>query len=537
MGGTEEEYGGFLDLDQNGSIFTSGAFRGTTDFDPGSGVFNLTGSYYNTFVSKLDSAGNFLWAGKLGSANNVQNLDMDVDVSGNVLIVGFFELTADFDPSPADTFNLASNGGNDIFICKLDNDGNFLWAKQMGAFPNDEAWAVTSDAAGNVFVTGLFHSTVDFDPGPGVYNLTATGSYAPYVLKLDANGNFVWAVHFNSAYGLGDGISLDNAGNIYCVGSFDAWCDFDPGAGTFNLTSGGAMDPYIVKLNSSGGFIWAKQIVGAGSGSARSIASNVNTGLIISGTFTSTADFDPGAGTANLTSAGADDSYIIKLDSAGNFQWVTNIGTSAQEYSPTITVDDTGNVYSSAGFTGTIDVDPGAGTVNLTAIGGRNSYLLKFDSLANFNWVKQMGGAGPIDNITPGDIVLWQDAIYTSGYFYGTCDFNPDAGFSNFSSNGSADYYIHKLSANGAIDIIENSETNFSLYPNPAQETITFDFGNFYTSHMSLEIFDVHGRLMYAENFISEKTKSISLNSFSPGMYFVNVNNGTVNYCQKVVTQ
>ena len=97
-----------------------------------------------------------------------------MDASGNVYTTGYFQGTVDFDPG-AGTFNLTSAGLQDIFISKLDAAGNFVWAKQLGGTLNDVGYSIALDTSGNVYTTGFFRDTVDFDPGAGTFNLTPAG--------------------------------------------------------------------------------------------------------------------------------------------------------------------------------------------------------------------------------------------------------------------------------------------------------------------------------------------------------------------------
>ena len=106
--------------------------------------------------------------------------------------MGSFQGTADFDPG-AGTFNLTSAGDYDIFISKLDSSGNFVWAKSLGGTGYDVSYGIALDSGGNVYTTGSFSGTVDFDPGAGTFNLTSAGTGDIFVSKLDSNGNFVWA--------------------------------------------------------------------------------------------------------------------------------------------------------------------------------------------------------------------------------------------------------------------------------------------------------------------------------------------------------
>src|SRR5262249_14945501 len=152
-----------------------------------------------------------------------------VDASGNVYTTGFFHGTVDFDPGSG-TKNLVATGSNtDIFISKLDASGNYVWAKKIGGNTADIGYSIAFDASGNVYTTGSFQGTVDFDPGTGTQNLVASGSTEIFISELDASGNFVLAKHMGGGlYGYGQCIKVDASGNIYTTGYFSGTADFDP---------------------------------------------------------------------------------------------------------------------------------------------------------------------------------------------------------------------------------------------------------------------------------------------------------------------
>jgi Secretion system C-terminal sorting domain len=157
---------------------------------------------------------------------------------------------ADFDPGPG-IYNLTGNSNSkDAFIQKLDASGNFIWAKNVGSTLADQGCSINVDATGNVYTAGFFKSTGDFDPGPGVYNLTASGMDDIFFLKLDASGNFSWALKFGAGINDQGYASLTAVGgSVYASGFFGQTVDFDPGPGTWNLTSAGANDVFVIKLN------------------------------------------------------------------------------------------------------------------------------------------------------------------------------------------------------------------------------------------------------------------------------------------------
>ncbi len=459
MGNTGNNRGHGIVVDDSGNVYTTGYFHETVDFDPGPGTFNLSSvaaNHSDIFVSKLDASGNFVWAKKMGGVFNERGLSIAVDPYGNIYTTGYFEGTTDFDPGVG-TFNLSS-AGDDIFISKLDASGNFMWAKKMGGSGDDWGYSITTDTSGNVYTTGVFKETADFDPGAGIFNLTSAGTNDIFILKLDASGNFIWA---KSMGGLSQDISYsittDATGNVYSTGFFQGTADFDPGVGVFNLGSAGGVDIFISKLDASGNFVWAKKIGGTLSDQGKSITLDTNGNVYITGSFEGTADFNPGAGTFNLTSAGGWDIFILKLDTSGNFMWAKNMGGTNHAIGFSITLDNSGNIYTTGYFRGTADFDPGAGTFNLTSVGiSPMIFVSKLDTSGNFVWAKNMGGAGVADNGTS-IAVDSSESVYTTGYFGQTADFDPGLGVYNLSSAGFDDIFISKLSCSSVTTDIQTA--------------------------------------------------------------------------------
>ncbi|MBL4735897.1 MAG: SBBP repeat-containing protein, partial [Flavobacteriales bacterium] len=183
------------------------------------------------------------WAKGVGGISSDNGMSVAVDSQGNVYVAGTYWGTSDFDPG-MDTFNLTSNGSYDAFLLKLNQFGEFIWARSWGGLIRDEARSISISNQGNVYVTGIFEDTVDFDPGTGIFNLISNGDFDPFAIKLDENGNFIWAKSWG---GKNDdesySIATDSVGNVYITGYYnDVLVDFDPGIGIFNLTINGTAD-------------------------------------------------------------------------------------------------------------------------------------------------------------------------------------------------------------------------------------------------------------------------------------------------------
>ncbi len=394
--------------------------------------------------------GDFIHAKGMGSNLSDSGASMTTDSSGNVYTTGTFYSTVDFDPG-AGTAELVSGGNVDVFIFKLNSSGGFVWAKRVGGTGNDQVYSIDSDTSGNIYVTGHFQNTVDFDPGAGTTNLVSGGGDDIFVLKLDSSGNFVWAKQMGGAgTDRVASVAVDSSGNVYTTGLFYDPADFDPGVGTATLTSAGGSDVFISKLNSSGAFVWVKQLGGFLPDAGASIFVSADDNYIYTtGSFMSTVDFDPGAGTTNLTSAGAGDVYVSKMDSSGNLVWAKKMGGSASDESRGLAVDSTGNVYTTGFFGGTADFDPGAGTTNLTSAGDSDVFISKLNSSGDVVWAKRFGSTG--FDIGTSIAVDSYNYVYSTGNFLSTVDFDPGAGTSNLTSAGGADGFILKLDSSGGF--------------------------------------------------------------------------------------
>jgi len=397
------------------------------------------------FLFKLNAqAPNFLWAKKIGGIGSDLGQSIAVDLEGNSYICGNFTGTVDFDPGPG---SYSLTGNDDAFISKFDALGNFKWAKQFkGSGTVETAYSVTIDVDGNIFSTGIFTNEVDFDPGPGIYNLTSVNTWGDvFISKLDATGNFVWAKQFGGAgYDAGKSIAVDQLGNVYTTGVFDTNdVDFDPGSGIFIL-NGFLGETFISKLDASGNFIWARQI---GAEDVESLALDANGNVYTTGKFSGTQDFDPGVSTYSLTAIGRDEIFISKLDASGNFVWAKQLGgTGYYDYGQSIAVDILGNVYTTGEFQETADFDPGPAIYSMTST-GLSAFISKLDAYGNFVWAKQLLGNG---NVVGYSITVDKNSnVYTTGTFTGIADFDPGSTNYNLSSAGNDDIFISKLDVSG----------------------------------------------------------------------------------------
>ena len=389
------------------------------------------------------------WARSMGGSGADQGLSNIVDAAGNVFTTGFFSGTVDFAPG-AGVQELVSNGEKDLFIQKLDAAGVLVWVKSMGGSGSDVGLSITLDAAGNVYTTGYFSDTVDFDPGTGTQQLIARGEEDVYVQKLDADGNFLWVASIaGTNIERGQSIQVDASGNVYTTGWFTGMADFDPSANILEIQGAGGRDIFVQKLDANGDLLWAKCMGGPNPERGQSLALDASGNIYLTGFFQGTADFDPDAGSFPLTSAGERDIFLTKLTPNGALLWAKRMGGIGADRGQSITVDPWGHVYSTGFFSDTVDFDPGAGVTFLESKGGRDVYLQKFDAEGNFIWAKCVGG--PEEDFGLSVTSDPMGNIYSTGYFEGIADFDPNAGTNILTSNGNRDIYIQSMNPDGNL--------------------------------------------------------------------------------------
>ncbi len=399
-------------------------------------IFSFLVSFYLINEAQVPT---YFWAEALsGNVEEIQRGTV-VDNLGNVYITGVFFGTVDFDPGAGVASITPSPYGSNAYIAKYDINGNYQWAINIPIATSYGNNSIAIDASANIYITGYFAgASVDFNPAAGVTALaSASGSNDIYIAKYDINGNLIWAKGIGSTGDDRGNEIIIAAGDILLTGNFNGTVDFDPGAGTSNLTSLGSGDIYIAKYNASGNFIWANQIGGSGTDDVRDIATDNSGNIFITGNFESTADFDPGAGTADLISAGWGDIFIAKYNSSGNYQWAKNIGASGYDCGTAISIDTANNLMITGTYNSTVDFDPGAGVVNYTAALGAGSYIGKFDTNGNYVWVKPLPlNTSNIDIIADDCNNIFISGSYSNIYAV-SIDMDPGAGTASLSVPGS----------------------------------------------------------------------------------------------------
>lgn len=251
-----KQFGGYNqqfveDLIINGSsLFVSGSFYSTVDFDPGPGVFNLTSAgNSDIYFVELSLTGTFIHAGKIGDIDSESPGGIAFDSEGNRFYTGTFIGTVDLDMEPLSDSIVTSAGSRDCFLIKTDSLNNLIWAKTIGDEYPQLATAICIDSLNNIILSGYFQNTFDADPGPGISNLVSAGYYDIYYLKLNNDGDFIYASSVGGPDSDGTyDFSIDKNGDFYSAGNFSGTLDFAPGDSVNTATAYGGLDAYVLKL-------------------------------------------------------------------------------------------------------------------------------------------------------------------------------------------------------------------------------------------------------------------------------------------------
>lgn len=306
------------------------------------------------------------------------------------------------------------------------------------------------DKDGNVYMAGSFESSIDLDPGPNVFNLTGSNwNDNLFISKLDDQGAFIWAKSIVTHELFQEPIiHVDDSSNVYIYSSFKGIVDFDPGTGVHTLIgSTNWATLFVLKLDSNGNFLWVKKIEGGQGKTKIGIKSDKSGAIYLTGIFRGTVDFDPDTTVYNLTSAGGIDIFILKLKN-GQFDWAMKIGSTADDLSSDIAIDDKANILLAGSFSGTVDFNPGPAIDTLKALGPTwDAFFLKLDSAGNFIWVKQITGVGfeYIESIA----IDTSNGVLATGSITHNADFDPGTGVHTLQVTGGSNIFISKLDSLG----------------------------------------------------------------------------------------
>lgn len=377
--------------DLNGNIVSVGTFIDTVQISNGFQQL-ISNGLQDTYILKSDPLGNVIWLKSFGGSLAEDVFDVNCDLDGNVILTGHCRgLNIDFDPGPGVDLK-SCTGLTDGFILKLDAAGNYLWSQLFGGTNYERSVALHVDNFRNIIVSGYFNGTVDFDPGAGTDIRTSNGMQDIFVLKYDKNGNYKWVNTYGGEFNdVGTEVTADAWGNVYLGGTFSDTIDFDPGTGVLELIAYEDLDLFIQKMDSSGNMVYTYDFGDTLGDAIRTMCTDPQGNVYISGVFSDTVDFDPGSGVNELISQGEIDMFVAKFDVNGQHVWAKSFGGSYNDRSRSIKYGADSYIYLVGEYADTVTFDstfPGSTLVTDT---NATIYVLKLSLDGEFQWVRSIG--------------------------------------------------------------------------------------------------------------------------------------------------
>lgn len=527
------------------------------------------------------------WLTQAGGLKYDSGMDISLDGEKNSLVVGVFS-----DTLQLEGVELAALGGTDLFVAKYDESGVLQWANQAGSKANDEAFGVSTDAVGNVYVTGYFRDTINF-AGNELY---AAGLFNDdvFVAKYQADGTFSWVRQLGGAGSdIAYDIVADADGNTYVTGRFaERFTAPIEGNGTpFTFISKGIFDIFVAKYNTDGQRMWVRQYGGENYDSASAIAVDENNNYYLTGFFNGVLQL----GESSLTSNGDFDIFAAKFDESGALQWMNQAGGAYSDLGTSIDLDASGNTY----LTGSYEDTAFFGAESITAHGSTDFFLTKLNEAGEIQWVRQGGGEDSdiglgiatdangnshltgsfsemivlgsdtirVDSTNTAAIfllqynadgTLLQNTVSTgSGYDEGTAIAIDDEsncyltgsfsrtlrlGENSLESNGNSDLFVAKIKGdftNIGEQVIVN-ESFLSVYPNPVGKRLFVEFEAEKQEGYLLQLADYSGRIVHEEFFENTQgvhTQILDMSRFAKGMYMLQLRSNSVNITKKLVVR
>lgn len=359
-------------IDANNNIIVTGDFS-SPSITFGTTTLTNTSTSFDIFVVKYDTNGNVIWAKGAGGTSSDVGKSCYADANSNIIVAGTFS-------SPSftlgtNTLTNANTGTTDIFITKYDSNGNVIWAKSSGGASNDYVYSCKTDASNNIVIAGHFNSSAIIF-GTNFLTNTNSGTADIFIAKYDTNGNVLWAKKeggTNPDFGIS--CSIDPSRNIITTGYFNS-PTITFGVTTLTNTTSGVQNFYIVKYDSAGNVLWAKNAGGPGH-EGSSCTTDASGNIVAIGIYGSSITL----GTTTLTSSGLYDVFIVKYDPLGNVLWAKKVGGTGTDYGFNCATDPNGNIVATGHFTSS---SMALGTTTLTNAGPggvTDMFVFKLDGI------------------------------------------------------------------------------------------------------------------------------------------------------------
>lgn len=480
-GGINDDRTYGVTTDCSGDVIVTGYFS-SPNITIGSNTL-LNEGESDIFLAKYDSNGNTIWAKSFGGISHDKSYGVATDTIGNIFIAGrFYSDTIIFA-----TDTLTNIGGYDMFIAKLDSDGNVLWARREGGSVHDYINNITTDVLGNVYITGYFYNVSELIIGSDT--LVYKGGGDIFLAKFDTDGNPLWA---NSAGGVSEdkaySISTDEYCNVFITGKFGLTAMFNDSS----ITTKGNTDIFLAKYDSLGVLSWVRNLGSTESDESNSVVVDNSNNIYITGFYKTNMV----VGSTTLESEGESDIFLIKYNTNGDVLWAKTEGGYLNDIGKSVCVNSENDVLIAGEYESILMT---VGSFTLSNNGMYDIFVMKYDSTGNLKSVIGEGGVSDDENFCINNFTDTIDNVYIGGA-YKSSGISFDTHYIN--NMGGADAFIAKLGTTNSVFVPANeNEIAFKVFPNPSNGIINFDMQNHNHEYVLIEVINMKGEIIYKEHF------------------------------------
>ncbi|MDI1476617.1 hypothetical protein [Polyangium sp. y55x31] len=356
------------------NIFLAGSFEGELEL-PNGVKLPSTGGQSDVFVVRLNPEGAPVWAKGFGDGVQQPKLatTIAVDSKGDTIIAGYFEGSLEFAPGQL----INAMGGRDVFLAKLDKDGNPLWSKRLGngnpgGSPNHLLCRVVLDHQDNIVLETAFSGNMSL--GAPLSDEASPGSRAMLLAKFDTNGAPLWQKVFGAANTeqRSRALAIDSQNNILLTGEMAGTISF--GGEQLSTPANGDPDLFVAKFAPDGAHLWSFRAGSIGPQEGKAIGVDADDNVIVTGSYTGVLQFTGDDALVNSGIGTGDyDLFALKLDPNGKYIWAKRFGDGPRQVTEGMAVDSKGNTI----FVGSFDGKITFGSTELKSTGYDDIFLMK----------------------------------------------------------------------------------------------------------------------------------------------------------------
>lgn len=522
-GGDKSDKGLDIDMDRFGNLYVSGYYNNSSS---GNVMFSSIAAPLDfgkdAFLAKIDSMGNWVWMQPGQGGWDERALGMCVDKVNNcVYVTGTCWYNTNFGSCPVPTTFPGSQ--DNIFISKMDLNGNCQWLIQAGSESDDHGYDLITDKAGNIYLTGFISNDGSSSNDTAYFGDVKVQGPLPsdslgYVTKISPAGIFQWVRTFPGIDGERDNrITIDDSANVYVTGSFYGTQTYS----TTSVTSNGGFDIFVLKLDSAGNQKWVQTAGGLLDDRGNSLTADPNGDVYVTGEFRDIVVF----GTDTVNNYGGPngrDIFVSKLTKSGSWKWASKAGsTNGSDRGNRIESNKrdllfvTGQIKGSATF--------GSHNIITNPLDSVQAFVAALDTAGIWHWVIE--GGGHYEDRGNGLAVDQFCRAYVTGYFQDTVTF----GSLQDTSVNKKDIFVSRIVSECNVAGVGIEESNFSgnmiLFPNPSSGKFSIQLDRYYDV-LTVEVYNVMGQILQSRKLNSVNKTDVSINE-SSGIYFIKLLSNT----------